>query len=253
MIKSLLLAACLAGMCLGCESASFIKDVNAKMTPNTGFRTYDTKVNSRDRRYTVFIPDRYDPKLRWPTIVFLHGLGQAGDDGTKCAALAMGPYVAEQAKTFPFIVVFPQAGGGWGDKDDQDDAIGVLDEVCKLYSVDRDRISLTGVSTGGWATWHIGARYRERFSCLVPMGGQSSTDDVPELTKIPIWAFHYSFDPFIPTAYTSSMVDKIKDAGGNIKATFPSGVGHFVWEKAYTSELFKWMADQRRIPVRIAR
>lgn len=238
----------IVAICCGCETASFIGDVNARMAPNTGFRLHDLTVAGRERRYTVFIPNDYDPRRSWPTIVFLHGLGQAGRDGTKSAALAMGPYVAEQARTFPFIVIFPQSGGGWGDSEDQDDAMAVLDDVIAHYSVDQERVSLTGVSTGGWATWRIGARYVRRFSCLVPMGGQSSGEDVPKLadSRIPIWAFHYSFDPFIPTAYTSHMVGRLQEAGANVKVTYPGGMGHFVWEKAYTPELFHWMAAQHR-------
>ena len=44
-----------------------------------------------------------------PVILFLHGTGERGSDGTKPDAVGLGPHVRAHAADFPALVAFPQA------------------------------------------------------------------------------------------------------------------------------------------------
>src|SRR5258706_15997012 len=66
-------------------------------------------------RYAVFIPPQYklNPDHRWPTILFLHGSGECGEDGIRQTTVGLPVYVSQHAAQFPFIMVMPQAHSMW--------------------------------------------------------------------------------------------------------------------------------------------
>ncbi|MGH7213294.1 MAG: prolyl oligopeptidase family serine peptidase [Tepidisphaeraceae bacterium] len=232
----------------GCAS-SLIKNANGKAPPETGFVTRPyTNGNGSTRKYTVFVPHNYDRKQRWPAIVFLHGIGEAGSDGTKCLTVGLGPAIAKRADAFPFIAIFPQSDGGWTANGASGAlAIDILEQVKKDYTIDPDRIVLTGLSTGGYGTWAIGAKHREQFAGLVPMCAYTDYDAVSHLSGLPVWCFHNSGDPFVSSGGSREMVKRINAAGGNAKYTEYKAFGHDVWVKAYQQdELYEWMLAQRR-------
>ena len=83
------------------------------------------------------------------------------------------PKLIEQGKDFPFIVVSPQCPEEqWWEPGG--DVMALIDEIAEKYSVDPNRIYLTGLSMGGFGTWTIAGNYPERFAAIVPIcgGGQ---------------------------------------------------------------------------------
>lgn len=244
-------AGCLALMVLltGCAGgASTIKKGNENAPRGTGFFIKNV-YNERHRKYALFVPHNYTTTQRWPVIVFLHGLGEGGSDATSNLGVGLGPAIAKRASTFPFIVIFPQSDTGYWNADSAaaQDAIAALHDVKKYYRVDEDRVYLTGLSTGGYGTWVIGAKNRSEFAGLVPMCAFSARDSVPQLLNIPIWAFHNSGDMFVLAAGTSGMVSEINKHGGSAKYTEYGALGHNCWDRAYSEgELFQWMLNNRR-------
>jgi predicted peptidase len=161
----------------------------------------------------------------------------------------MGPEVAQRAHDFPFIVIFPQSKGGWHENSQAAvDAISTLHQVEKDYSVDADRVYLTGLSTGGYGTWAIGAKYHTEFAALVPLCAYAPEQNmIPMLATLPIWAFHNGGDPIVLAAGTQSACADINQAGGHAKYTQYGALGHDCWKAAYADpELFSWMLAQRR-------
>jgi predicted peptidase len=233
--------------CFGTGSG-FVKSANGKgAPPGRGFQTRTVVVNGETKYYSVFIPWGYDARQKYPTIVFLHGVGEGGNNGTKNLTVGLAPAIRARQATFPFIAVFPQTGGNWKEKEHADIAVAVLNDASRQFSVDQDRVILTGLSTGGYGTWYIGALHRDRFAALVPMCAYSAYDHVPQLTRIPIWAFHNNADPFVSSGGTKQMVERINRAGGNAKQTIFGSFGHNCWVEAYDDpKLYEWMLAQRR-------
>ncbi len=200
----------------------------------------------------MFIPHGYTAQKQWPVIMFLHGVGEGGTDAQHNLTVGLAPAVAERAATFPFIVVFPQSASGHWDEDSNAaaDAIAALDQVEHDYAVDRDRVFLTGVSTGGYGTWAIGAKYKDHFTGLVPLCAFSDFKDVSNLTDMPIWCFHNAGDPFVLAAGSHAMCNQINDKGGHAQYTEYLAVGHDVWSHAYNKEeLYQWMLDTHKNPM----
>ena len=72
-----------------------IQQANVGAPPGTGFVTKSVKVDGETRNYSVFIPHAYSTAKRWPVIVFLHGVLEAGTNGTTCLGVGLGAHIAE--------------------------------------------------------------------------------------------------------------------------------------------------------------
>jgi predicted peptidase len=213
----------------------------------TGFSIQQVTVDGQVHNYGLFVPYSYVKSQPMPAMVFLHGILQAGSDGTGEMTQGLGPNIAKRASDFPAFGIFPQSGGDWTGEAREKLAIAVLDDVEAHYSVDRDRIVLTGLSNGGYGTWHIGADHSDRFSALVPIAGQADPASAPKLTNIPLWCFHNSGDIFVGVGNARTMVEKIKAAGSTmIQYTESSAFGHSGWDKVYGDpKMIDWMVAQR--------
>jgi len=242
----------LVGMALamiaGCGGGNgVIRKANLTAPAERGFIMREVAIDGKVRKYSIFIPHNYDRAKRWPAILFLHGIGEAGSDGVANVGVGLGPVIAENPSSFPFITIFPQSKGAWKSDASHREAIAVLEDVTRHYSVDPERITLTGLSTGGYGTWTLCEKYRNRFAALVPMCAYANLSIADKLRDIPIWCFHNSLDPFVGSGESRQMVQRIKAVGGSIKYTQYDAVGHDVWVRAYHDpELFTWILSQRR-------
>jgi len=144
-------------------------------------RGYRSPISDRLQGYAVYVPADYDPSRRYPLLVALHG---GSTNGNLFAALTLGARVphAEYRRHWwrvhrpvlrpDWIVVAPNGFGNsmWRYLGEQD-ALDVIEEVARSYSVDRDRVVLYGLSNGGLGSFNIGTRHAWRFSAVVPLAG----------------------------------------------------------------------------------
>jgi poly(3-hydroxybutyrate) depolymerase len=125
--------------------------------------------------------------------------------------------------------------------------IGLLDALQKEFSIDADRLYVTGLSMGGFGTWDLISRFPNKFAAAVPICGGADNSQAPKLTHLPIWAFHGSSDGIVRTVRTRSMIAALEKAGGHPKYTEYPGVGHGCWGQAYAEpELPDWLFAQKR-------
>jgi len=251
---SLTLAALAVSACfVGCNGASEIaREYVGKDGPDKGFSYAKLTRGNHVRKYGLFVPLSYKPTTKYPVIVFLNGIGEGtgmGEGDGKNMTVGLGPFVAKMRDTFDFIVIFPQSDGPWSaDSVYADDVITAIDDVSKKYSVDADRISLTGLSTGGYGTYAIGAKYHDRFAALVPMGSNGAAmDKCDQLTKLAVRAYCSESGDIFAGSNDRDMVRKINSLGGHAEFIATPTSGHDCWEYVYgNGELFTWMKMQRR-------
>jgi predicted peptidase len=235
----------------GCNRAGSVYSSTASFAPNTGFLDKTLTLNDTTHKYVIFVPKSYQPGQRHPTIIFLHGVLEAGSDGRKNVGKGLGPFIARDPDHWPFVTLFPQSSGDWQGDDRARLVLAALDDAVRSHGADPDRVILTGLSNGGQGAWIIGARHRERFAALVPMCGHTAYDAVPDLKSIPIWCFHNDLDMLVGCGGSREMCKRINEAGGNAKLTTYGGLAgdlnHNVWDRAYKEpELVPWMLKQRR-------
>jgi predicted peptidase len=108
------------------------------------------------------------------------------------------------------------------------------------YNIDEDRIYLTGLSMGGYGTWYTAMACPDRFAAIVPVCGGGMAWNAGVL-KMPVWAFHGAEDKSVSPVQSDEMVAKLKSLGADVTYSRIDGVGHNVWENAYTEELIDWL------------
>ena len=204
--------------------------------------------------YQIFLPGDYgvEPGRTWPLILSLHSTSARGTNPEEILKADL-PATIEAGVEYPFVVVAPlcPAETWWSDYLPALDVL--LKEVCDRYSVDQNRVAVTGVSMGAFGVWHLGATYPNRFSALVPIsGGGAWFYGFPErartLAAVPMWIFHGDADPIIPLREAVVLAEEHKAAGANSRLTIIPEGGHDIWKQVYRMpELINWLAEQKRI------
>jgi predicted peptidase len=178
-------------------------------------------------------------------MLFLHGAGERGEDLEKVKVHGP-PKLIEQGKDFPFIVISPQCPEDqWWSITDLD---VLLDEIIGEYKVDTDRIYVTGLSMGGFATWDLAIKYPNRFAAIAPVCGGGNSRLVSTLKELPVWVFHGAKDNVVPLKSSQEMVDALEKADGEVKFTIYPEATHDSWTETYNNpELYEWFLQKRKV------
>jgi predicted peptidase len=197
--------------------------------------------------YLLYLPDDYasNDNKQWPLIFFLHGAGERGSylQGVRAEGI---PARLEQGDDLPFIVLAPQCPqmDWWANYTEI--LIMLLDTITEAYNVDETRLYLTGLSMGGFGTWHLATEYPQRFAAIAPVCGFGfSLIGYPErlkrITHLPTWTFHGDADDVVDISETEQLVAALRQYGGNVNFTVYPGVKHDSWTQTYANpKLYKW-------------
>jgi len=241
---------------------------SAARTSETGFLDRTVTVNQVIYRYQVYVPNNWTKNEKWPVILFLHGAGERGDDGLVQTEVGIGTAIRRYSARFPAVIVFPQCRKTrwWPEEEMEAQAMAALTQSVKEFNGDLQRVYLTGISMGGYGTWSLASKNPGKFAAIAPVCGGirppalravPAATPVPEgkdpyrtaaekIGQTPVWIFHGSADPAVPTDESRKMNEALKAAGGNVKYTEYEGVGHNSWDRAYAEpELMTWMLAQR--------
>jgi predicted peptidase len=194
--------------------------------------------------YLLYLPENYQSKQKWPLMLFLHGAGERGNDLEKVKRHGP-PKLVDQGKEFPCIVVSPQCKEGvWWEPTE---LTVLLDELEKQYSIDPDRIYVTGLSMGGFGTWRLAAYTPDRFAAIAPICGGGEPYWARTIHEIPTWVFHGAKDSVVSVERSEEMVQAIREAGGEPKVTIYPDAGHDSWTETYNNpQFYEWLFRQAR-------
>jgi len=230
----------------------------------TGFLDRAVALQGTTYKYEVYLPENWSKKQKWPVILFLHGAGERANDGMFQTQVGIGRGIREHRDRFPAIVVLPQCRKEhwWAQSPMDDVAIATLEAATREFNGDKNHTYLTGLSMGGYGTWHLAAKYPGRFAAIAPICGGVLMPDVSRLQpasdttpytevakkiggKTPTWIFHGGDDPVVPVTESQRMNEAMKALGGDVHYTEYPGVGHDSWLKAYDdADFIKWMLSK---------
>lgn len=201
--------------------------------------------------YLRYLPKTYgtEPGKKWPLIPFLHGAGERGAD-LELVKVHGIPKVAESLD-LPFVCLSPQCPPNhwWSD------FLPALDDLVTgavaSLDVDPNRVYLTGLSMGGYGTWHLASTYPNRFAAIAPIcGGGAWFYGFPEavcaLKNTPTWVFHGAQDNVVNIGESQELVDALKACGGDVAFTIYPEAGHDSWSETYNNPaLYEWFLSHR--------
>jgi Prolyl oligopeptidase family len=148
---------------------------------------YVSRVDGSVQPYGVVVPQAYDPATPIRLDVVLHGSTRpVGMSELRfMARFDEGDGPDAEPPDQPFIELHPlgrvENCYRWAGETDVFEAI---DDVCRRYAIDRDRIVLRGMSMGASGTWHLGLKHPDQFVALGPYCGYVDTHHFSE-TPLP--------------------------------------------------------------------
>lgn len=129
----------------------------------------------------------------------------------------------------------------------EDELMDMVDHVITNFRGDSDRVYLTGLSYGGYGTWHLGAQFPDRFAAIAPVVGHGHMDHAPSLAEagLPIWQFAGGKDPVVPVRHFYEALNELERLGHpEVRFTIEADQGHAAWVRVYAGEdLYRWFLE----------
>ena len=219
--------------------------------------------------YRIFKPDGYDKTKKYPLVLYLHGGAALGDDNIK--QLEAGPTWWSSKKMqsrYPCFILAPQCPKGhkWTNKPgfaapfknyDQDkypesdimkSLVDLVEDTCKKYKIDKNRVYATGYSMGATGVWEMITRHPTYFAAAVVVSGENDPSKSTSIRNMPIWVFHGARDDVAPVENSQEMVRAIRNEGGKkIKFTEYFFYGHTIAGTVYRNEnIASWLFKQKK-------
>ena len=203
-----------------------------------------------DLKYLFYLPKDYynAKKIAWPLILFLHGMGERGND-LELVKIHGIPKIVKTQKDFPFIAVSPQCPTEyvWRDKKMLQAVESLILKIIKNYRIEKTRVYVTGLSMGGYGTWALAARRPDLFAAAVPICGGGDPATVNVLKNLPIWVFHGGLDKVVLPEESEKMVRALEIDGGKVRYTLYPEAYHDSWTETYDNPaLYDWMLSKRK-------
>ena len=216
------------------------------------------KYDEAEIKYRLRVPNKIDTGRKYPLVVHLHGIGEAGRDNMLSLAhlhsilpLMVGP---EQQDFYLLVLQCPPNDRRWTFTSEKDGNLDVIiaatDHVIENNPIDVTRLSIFGLSSGGTGVWEWLKKEPARFAAAVPAscGAPRDLQTLVSLTKTSIWTFLNKNDR--GGAYAESVLKAMRvidDSGGFIKLTQFDQGGHAAWRPAMDEyNCFAWMIAQKR-------
>jgi predicted peptidase len=224
--------------------------------PQTAHRFEIEFTRSAHLDYLLSLPPEYEQESsrRFPLLFFLHGAGERSGSGIVLEHIKVNgpPKRVEKKHTLPFIILSPQCPMDTWWSSHIDTLMALLDHISTTYRVDAQRIYLTGLSMGGFGTWHLGALYPERFAAIAPICGGMPwfvglESAAQRMKNLPVWAFHGAKDTVVELEESERVVQCLKAAGNKVKFTVYREADHDSWTKTYANpKLYEWFLQHKR-------
>lgn len=178
--------------------------------PGTSFRGMASST-FRGWPYGMYVPDDYRGDEPFPLIVYL-----AGNAGPAVEGVQLGSPAFERTG---YLVVYPNAWGGWWRTATATMVDSLLDEVMRKYKVDPERVYISGLSNGGSGTFDYVSLWPQRFSAAVVAMGWGlfgftepggDRPFVSNVTHMPMLFMHGKRDEVIEVSATTRTVDSLR-------------------------------------------
>lgn len=173
--------------------------------------------------YRFFTPEKKAGE-KYPLVIWLHGFGERGTDNETILRSNRGgvAWAEDEVQEFePSYVMAAQASSPmawWGEGMVDDLLEAIHKEIDAHPDIDRNRIYITGVSSGGYGTWAALVQEPDLFAAAMPLAGAYTvtgedgkiTDEykakLDQLKDKPIYIIHGDGDPTVDIDKTANPI-----------------------------------------------
>jgi len=191
--------------------------------------------------FWLYEPDTLQQDEKMPLIIFLHGASLKGTNLER--VLKYGPLnAASRGIKINAYVVAPQTSTNW----DADKIWKDVEWVVAHYPIDKDRISVVGMSLGGFGTFELSTKYYDQLAAGMMLCGGNTNSNYCGLTKMPFWIMHGTADRPVPISRSNSIVSEMKACGDTSRLLYTKlkGADHgYPARLFYLTETYDWLTS----------
>ena len=201
------------------------------------------KIKQKKYSYALYVPDLVSPNM--PMIVIMHGMGGSGANTIQAWIDRLGDKFVILCPTYPM--------GAWWSQNAENFVLQLIHEIRAKYSIDPNRIFLSGLSNGAIGAYLMGMFYPDRFAGVVPIAGgitKRLMSFLVNLNNTPMYVIQGEFDPMFPIELTRRTYKILSDFKSPViyrehKERGAAHGGHFLPESEVPA-LVEWLNKQKR-------
>lgn len=179
----------------------------------------------KNATYYLIPPTSYDGESAYPLIISLHGAGEKGDRMVRY-------WKAAAAKRNMFLLCPNSTVYAW-DHENMLSILHCLDRVVNEYSIDKEKILLSGISAGGSITYAMGLAGVGAFPYLNPMSTvlqDQFLDQLKPENHAKVYITHGANDVNVSPVYGERAAKTLSDQGLDVTFVLRPDDGHEVPE-----------------------
>jgi predicted peptidase len=203
---------------------------------------YFSAVENRNVNYLIYRPEevlKY-PDTAYPACFFLASESEVSSSG-EINLIRNGTLVEtiELGLDVPCLVISPQhVNEAW--------SLDFLQEFMTYakanYAIQPDMVYMTGIGSGGFATWEYAKQHPAEIAAIVPLSADASDESVCNLSDVAVWAFHNETDYAVSS---DNVVSAIQSLDGcpperEVKSLLFPDPGHDCWKRVYNYNHPDW-------------
>jgi phospholipase/carboxylesterase len=190
---------------------------------------------------SIYVPEYYDPDVRWPVVFALHG-------GSGNGRSFLWSWL-RAARTHGAILVAPTAvGRTWalsGADADTPNLARILALVGARWNIDRERLLLSGMSDGGTFSYVSGLEPGSPFTHLAPTSAafhpmMAQFADRDRIAGLPIFITHGALDWMFPVEMARGAEQALRRAGADVTYREVADLAH-TFPRELNSEVLAWL------------
>jgi len=226
--------------------------------PSPGHSIAMATLDSRELKYYLQFPrlktsPAVEDGVKYPLVVDLHGSGghEVLDQLFNGEIGVVGLDHVRDNTVLPFYRVYPRLptngnnyATSWGGVADLVNKM--IDDISATYSIDTNRIYLTGFSMGGYGTWDVAMKYPDKFAAIMPCAGRTAAiDQIYKLRHIPTYVMHGAYDNIVRFDEGKACAERMLRV--NPKTIFSIyNVDHKLITEMRSEGAFQWLLQQNK-------
>ena len=228
------------------------------MVARTGIAQQTAKISPKGTKFLLYTPPNYNPSSTHPLLIVLHGQGGMGDNLNLLLNKDEIPsrlINEDRWPAYPFIVVTPQMKRDLSvpEAADQEWPPEMVDEVVEYvranYSVNANKIYITGLSQGSHGSYSYTAAYPHKIAAAVYISGAPDSTIACQIKDVPIRVFHGTDDSLVPQVLAKGLIRSLNNCSPTGKfrpqLNMLAGKRHEGWNEIYNNSsgfnIFEWM------------
>jgi poly(3-hydroxybutyrate) depolymerase len=172
------------------------------------------RVGTANRVAMVYAPANL-PANR-PLLISLHGMDQDAEYQRNQTAWNA------KADAEKFLVVYPRAINLRWDISGNSDInfiLAIIDQMHASYSIDKNRVYVSGFSMGGMMSYHAANNIADKIAAIAPVGGYLFANPVSNSRPMPLIHIHGTTDNVIAFSGVAAILDKWRTSNGCTSAS----------------------------------